>query len=89
MALLFFCSLAHAVSVLTLWNPAHHVAGWLAGWLKAIAASISLITALVLVAKLPELRRISDSNRTLRRQAQELRAVHTTIGNMLEDILYQ
>lgn len=32
---------------------------------------------------------IRESNRTLQRQAQELRAVHTTIGGMLEDIVQQ
>lgn len=51
MAFIFSCGLAHAAGIYTAWVPAYHFEGWL----KAITASISAVTALVLLSKLPDL----------------------------------
>lgn len=46
-----FCGLSHSVEILTTWIPLYQ----LEGWVKATTASISIITALVLLPKLPDL----------------------------------
>ncbi len=50
-AFISFCGLSHTVEIYTTWVPAYR----LEGWIKAITASVSIITALVLLPKLPEL----------------------------------
>lgn len=51
MAFIFFSGLSHAVEIYTIWEPSYR----LIGWAKAITASISIVTALVFLSKLPEL----------------------------------
>ena len=51
MAFILFCGLSHLAEIYTTWVPAYR----LEGWIKAITASVSLVTVLVLLPKLPEL----------------------------------
>lgn len=48
---IFFCGLSHIAEIYTTWVPAYR----LEGWLKAVTASVSIVTALVLLPKLPDL----------------------------------
>lgn len=48
---IFFCGVSHAAEIYTTWVPAYR----LEGWLKAVTASVSIVTALVLLPKLPDL----------------------------------
>lgn len=50
-AFIFFCGLSHAAEIYTTWIPAYRFEGWI----KAVTASVSIITALVLIPKLPDL----------------------------------
>jgi hypothetical protein len=50
-AFIFLCGLTHSAEIYTTWIPAYR----LEGWLKAITASISIVTALILLSKLPDL----------------------------------
>jgi hypothetical protein len=50
-AFISLCGMTHLMEIYTTWIPAYR----LEGWLKAMTASVSLITALVLLPKLPEL----------------------------------
>lgn len=53
------------------------------------AIGLSLIAVPLFLQHRRSLLHINESNRKMGRQALELRAVHITIGNMLEDILLQ
>ena len=54
-----------------------------------IITALGLITFPLLSRHRTTLEQTISSNHKLRRQALELRATHTTIGNMLEDILHE
>lgn len=55
-AFISLCGLTHLMEVYTTWIPAYR----LEGWLKAITASVSITTALVLLPKLSELLKTED-----------------------------
>lgn len=55
-AFIFLCGMTHLMEIYTTWIPDYR----LEGWLKAITASVSIITALVLLPKLPELLKTED-----------------------------
>jgi hypothetical protein len=55
-AFIFLCGLTHLMEIYTTWIPVYR----LEGWLKAITASVSITTALVLLPKLSELLKTED-----------------------------
>ena len=50
-AFILLCGTTHLMEIYTTWVPAYR----LEGWIKAVTASVSITTALVLLPKLPEL----------------------------------
>lgn len=50
-AFIFLCGTTHLFAIATIWYPAYEPQGWL----KMLTAIVSLMTALVLIPKLPEL----------------------------------
>lgn len=50
-AFILLCGMTHVMEIYTTWIPAYRAEGWL----KAVTASVSITTALVLLPKLPEL----------------------------------
>lgn len=82
MALIFSCGLSHAAAIYTAWVPAYRIEGWL----KAIAASIAAVTALVLLPKLPDLllnagiqrkyEQMKDHQRMLEAQLAQMNSVY-------------
>lgn len=49
--LILFCGFTHLVEIYTTWHPAY----LFQGWVKAATASVSVITTLVLLPRIPEL----------------------------------
>ena len=50
-AFIFLCGTTHLVSIYVTWNPIYEPQGWL----KAVTALVSIVTAIVLIPKLPNL----------------------------------
>lgn len=81
-AFIFFCGLSHLVEIYTTWVPAYR----LEGWMKAITASVSMVTALVLLPKLPDLlmnteiqkkyQLMEDHQHTLEAQLAQMNSVY-------------
>lgn len=63
-AFIFLCGVSHSVQIYTIWTPAYH----LEGWVKAVTASVSIVTALVLLPKLPDLLK----NQSLQKKYEEM-----------------
>ncbi len=67
------CGTTHLMEIWTVWHPDY----WLAGFVKAIAASVSLLTALELVSLLPKALALPSQNQlelvnqTLQKEVQE------------------
>jgi hypothetical protein len=51
MAFIFFCGTTHFVAIYVTWYPAYEYQGWI----KALTAFTSILTAIVLAPKLPDL----------------------------------
>ncbi|MBA6291078.1 hypothetical protein H4J58_13895 [Colwellia sp. MB3u-70] len=54
MAFIFFCGTTHFVAIYVTWYPAYEYQGWI----KALTAFTSILTAIVLAPKLPQLIRL-------------------------------
>ncbi len=67
-AFIFLCGTTHLLRIYVTWVPAYEIEGWL----KALTALVSLITALVLTPKLPALLRLPDLKTALDRSEQAL-----------------
>lgn len=78
MAFVFLCGLAHAAQVATVWAPVYSIHGWL----LAITASASLITGLVLFAKLPEILANAPPNKENEQLIQELDSMRSRMNQM-------
>ena len=50
-AFIFLCGTTHLFAIVTIWHPLYEIQGWL----KVLTAIVSLMTAIVLAPKLPEL----------------------------------
>jgi PAS domain S-box-containing protein len=80
------CGLTHAMEVWNLW----HAAYWLAGVVKAVTATASIVTAILLVQlvpqalKLPGVNDLQRANETLRSQSAALRASELKFRGLLE-----
>ncbi|MGZ8225471.1 MAG: PAS domain-containing protein [Methylococcaceae bacterium] len=61
-AFIVACGTTHLLSILTIWIPLY----WLDGWLKALTAAISLITAIVMFRVVPEALQLPDTVEQLR-----------------------
>ncbi len=75
---IFFCGLSHAAEIYTTWVPAY----WLEGWLKAITASVSIVTALVLLPKLPDLVPSAADRRRYADLEEHQRILETRLAQM-------
>jgi len=80
------CGLTHAMEVWNLW----HAAYWLAGTLKAVTATASVGTAILLIQlvpqtlSLPSVSALHDANEALASQAKEVRASEARFRGILE-----
>lgn len=75
---IFLCGLSSGVEIITTWIPAYY----LEGLTKAVTASVSLITALVLASKLPEILMSSPSKQENELLKNQLRSLEMRIGQM-------
>lgn len=80
---IFFCGLSHAAEIYTIWVPAYR----LEGWLKAITASISIVTALILLPKLPDLVLSEGDQKKYAHMEEHQRALEARLAQM--NSLYQ
>lgn len=81
MAFILLCGFTHVVEIYTTWYPAY----LFQGWVKAATASVSVITALVLLPKIPELLNM----RSVIQNQQELEAKfleQQTLNNQMQVI---
>lgn len=80
-AFIVSCGLTHLVAIWTLWHPAY----WLSGTLKAITASISVVTAIAAVRifpqllTLPSLAEMQQLNQALQREITERERVTASL----------
>lgn len=77
-AFIFFCGLSHAAGIYTMWIPAYRFEGWL----KAITASVSVVTALVLLPKLPDLLLNQDLQKKYQLMDDHQRALEAQLAQM-------
>lgn len=77
-AFITFCGLSHATEIVTTWFPFYQFEGWI----KAITASISMVTALVLIPKLPELLQTRGLQEKLEKTELELMAMELKLNQM-------
>lgn len=68
MAFIFFCGTTHFVAIYVTWYPAYEYQGWL----KALTAFTSILTAIVLGPKLPSLIRLPGVEANYYRALDEL-----------------
>jgi len=84
-AFIFLCGTTHLMAIYVTWYPVYE----LQGWLKAVTAAVSLLTALALVPKLPELISIPGikqayeenerSNVALNEKNREMQVVYNSV----------
>lgn len=77
-AFIFFCGLSHIASIYTTWVPAYRFEGWL----KAITASVSIVTALVLLPKLPDLMLNESAQKKYEQLEDHQRALEARLAQM-------
>lgn len=82
-AFIFLCGTTHLFSIATIWYPAYE----LQGYLKMMTAIVSLLTAIVLAPKLPELIALPGVQQTLEKTEQSM-AVLKQRNEQLE-LLYE
>jgi hypothetical protein len=75
---IFFCGLSHAAEIYTTWVPAYR----LEGWLKAVTASVSIVTALVLLPKLPDLLLNDGEQKTYAHLEEHQRSLEARLAQM-------
>lgn len=68
-AFIFLCGTTHFFSILTIWYPAYEVEAWL----KILTAVVSMMTALVLIPRLPELISIPGVQQAYDQSLQEIK----------------
>lgn len=78
MAFIFFCGISHITSIYTVWVPAYRFEGWV----KAITASVSLVTALVLLPKLPDLLINQNLQKKYMQMEEHQRALEARLSQM-------
>ena len=70
-AFIFFCGTTHFVQIYVTWYPLYEYQGWL----KALTAFTSVLTAAVLAPKLPQLIRLTSIEEDYNNNLEELAAV--------------
>lgn len=75
---IFFCGLSHAAEIYTTWVPMYRFEGWL----KAITASVSIVTALVLLPKLPDLLINGGEQKKYTHMEEQQRALEARLTQM-------
>lgn len=73
MAFIFFCGTTHFVQIYVTWYPLYEYQGWL----KALTAFISLLTAIVLAPRLPQLIRLSSLEEDYRSCLQKVKELES------------
>ncbi len=73
-----FCGLSHAIEIITTWYPYY----LLEGWIKATTASVSMTTALILLAKVPDIIKTEATFEKLKKAENELLALEARINQM-------
>jgi hypothetical protein len=81
-AFILLCGTTHLMEIVTTWHPAYR----LEGWIKAATALVSILTAIVLVPKLPELialpgiqqayDQVKEINESLQQQNVQMKSVY-------------
>lgn len=66
-AFIVACGTTHLLSIITIWIPLY----WLDGWLKALTAMISFVTAIVMVRIVPQALQLPSTVTQLRSEIQE------------------
>lgn len=92
-AFIFFCGTTHFVQIYVTWFPMYEYQGWL----KALTAFTSVLTAFVLAPKLPQLIRLSsveedyqqnlDELNTLKTQNELMSSIYSVTLNREENII--
>lgn len=92
-AFIFFCGTTHFVQIYVTWFPMYEYQGWL----KALTAFTSVLTAFVLAPKLPQLIRLSsveedyqqnlDELSTLKTQNELMSSIYSVTLNREENII--
>lgn len=77
-AFIFLCGFSHLTDIYTTWHPAY----LFQGWVKAATASVSIVTALVLIPKLPELLNMGSVVRDYQNLEARFEAQQTENENM-------
>jgi hypothetical protein len=77
-AFIFLCGTTHLVAIYVTWNPLYEQQGWL----KALTAIVSLMTAAVLVPKLPHLIALPGVQQALEETKQNLADVEAEKAEM-------
>jgi len=77
-AFIFLCGTTHLFSIYVTWYPAYEVEGWL----KAMTALVSIITALVLAPKLPQLVAMPGVQQAYEQSQRALRIVEEEKAEM-------
>lgn len=72
-AFIFFCGTTHFVQIYVTWFPMYEYQGWL----KALTAFTSVLTAFVLAPKLPQLIRLSSVEEDYQQNLNELSTLKT------------
>ncbi|XPF93177.1 hypothetical protein ACM9HF_14250 [Colwellia sp. RE-S-Sl-9] len=92
-AFIFFCGTTHFVQIYVTWFPMYEYQGWL----KALTAFTSILTAFVLAPKLPQLIRLSSVEedyqqnlaelKTLKKQNELMSSIYSVTLNREENII--
>lgn len=92
-AFIFFCGTTHFVQIYVTWFPMYEYQGWL----KALTAFTSVLTAFVLAPKLPQLIRLSSVEedyqqnlaelKTLKKQNELMSSIYSVTLNREENII--
>jgi hypothetical protein len=77
-AFIFLCGTTHLVAIYVTWNPLYEQQGWL----KALTAIVSLLTAAVLVPKLPALMALPGIQQSLVETKETLQKVQEEKSEM-------
>jgi signal transduction histidine kinase len=83
------CGATHVMEIWTIWNPAY----WLSAYLKALTASASVVTAILLVKlipaalSIPSQHQLAQANEELRRANEELQRTNEALAQTQKQLV--